>query len=162
MPLTRSIALACLACLPLSLGAQAAEPKPPRNAVVLESLSTPDDGSQITFGSATLRKGKKGRILRVDLRVEFEDVLDFTVSGSAGIYVNGLLLSLSYGAEGSGCGMASACSVEGSGWLDLDAAEEASPGVFIGQPLAIEVRGSVTSQSQGQVGVSLLAQLLRK
>jgi hypothetical protein len=162
MRLTRSIALVCLACMPISLGAQAAEPKLPRNAVVIESSSFPDNGNQITFGSTTLGKGKKGRILRVDLRVEFADIMAFTTNGSAAVYVNGMLLAVSYGAGGSGCGMASTCNVEGSGWLDLDAAEQASPGVFVGQPLEIEVRGSVNSQIQAQVDVSLLAQLLRK
>lgn len=162
MSLTRSIALACLTCVPISLGARAAEPKPPLNAVVLEVSSMPEDGTGISFASAALRKGKKGRVRRVDVRVEFADILAFTVNGFATVLVNGVPLALSYGAEGSSCGPASACSVEAYGWLDLDAAEQASPGVFVGRPLEVEVHGNVSAQEQAVVDVSLLAQLLRK
>jgi len=155
--------LACMACLALAPLAGSAQTKAPRNAVALESSSSPDNGTQISFASATLRKGKKGRVLRVDFRVRFEDVLNFTITGGASVRVNGVSIDLTYGAEGATCGPTGlSCTVDGYGWLDLDAAEETSPGVFLGQPLEIEVSGSVDAQNRAEIDVSLLAQLLRK
>lgn len=56
-------------------------------------------------------------------------------------------------------------SASGSWWLDLDAAEAAHPGVFIGQPLLIRLIGgeiSASIDSNGEWNASLGVQMLKK
>ncbi len=76
--------------------------------------------------------------------------------------VNGLDVPVVYGRYGPTCDLSLTCLVEGSGWLDLDQAEAEQPGVFIGSPLEIELRGSVTATLDAMADVSLLAQLIRR
>jgi hypothetical protein len=56
-------------------------------------------------------------------------------------------------------------STSGSWWLDLDAAEAAHPGVFIGQPLLIRLIGGEISSSidsNGEWNAALSVQMLKK
>jgi hypothetical protein len=57
-----------------------------------------------------------------------------------------------------------ACSASGSWWLDLDAAEAAHPGVFIGKPLVIELLGftNLYNGIPGPLVANMSAQLDRK
>ncbi len=157
-----AFASACLMLVPAPVAAQNADPKPPKNAVTIDTSTTTLNGTGLALGSATLRRGGKKQILRVDLRVVFRDSIDFSVSGLAEVSVNGVDLPLSY-ANGSTCGPSSPCSVDAFGWLDLDAIEDEFPGEFVGRPLAIVVSGNMNAQTgSGSIDVALLAQLIRK
>jgi hypothetical protein len=52
------------------------------------------------------------------------------------------------------------CSVTGHFWLDLDAAEAAHPGIFINQPLVVELGGFGDVTFTGMA--SLRARLVKK
>lgn len=144
-------------------GGLAAAPKLPARAVTLEErLSGPPDNASTTFATAELRKGKRSRVLRIDFQIEFLDVLAGSVSGSGGLRVNGVGVLVTYGEEGASCSSTFACRIGGSAWLDLDRAEEISPGTFIGQPLAIEARGTIDYNTIGEVTTSIFAQLVKK
>ena len=47
-------------------------------------------------------------------------------------------------------------------WLDLDAAEAANPGVFIGKPLNIELLGGAFSSPDGIYHATLSARMEKK
>ena len=56
------------------------------------------------------------------------------------------------------------CSASGTWWLDLDAAEAAHPGTFIGQPLVIELKGftSLFNGIPGPLVAAMSAELEKK
>jgi hypothetical protein len=158
--------VACLALvasiLALAPAASFAAEKPPRNAVSLHEEIDPEDGVQVILAFAQLRKASRGRILRVDFRIHFIDLLQFSVTGSAHLRVNGLVVPVTFGSQGSSCNLSLTCFVEGYGWLDLDQAEADQPGLFLGKPLEIELRGTATGQNDARAEVSLLAQLIKR
>lgn len=158
----RALVAALAASLALLPAASQAADKPPRNAIAVRADVDPPEGVQTTFLATQLRQGKRGRILRVDFRIHFEDIMQFSVDASARLVVNGLDVPVVYGRYGPTCDLSLTCLVEGSGWLDLDQAEAEQPGVFIGSPLEIELRGSVTATLDAMADVSLLAQLIRR
>ncbi len=64
-----------------------------------------------------------------------------------------------------GCGGAaeSFCSVTGTWWLDVDAAETANPGMFVGQPLSITLAyGDGTAAGPGPADVMLSVTVQKK
>ena len=93
--------------------------------------------------SATIQKGKKKRVLELDLTL-------IDTGNSAGFIgvgpvINGLPLVMEPTAthlQLADCpGSTNRCTATGLFWLDLDAAEAAHPGVFINQPLVVELWG---------------------
>ena len=59
-----------------------------------------------------------------------------------------------------GCGSIP-CTLTGTWWLDLDAAELANPGVFINQPLTVTLHGGegfAAPQTEGRVAMSVRLQ----
>jgi hypothetical protein len=57
------------------------------------------------------------------------------------------------------------CTLAGSWWLDLDVAEGANPGVFVGKPLTVELIGGANTYSppiSGIADVTLTARLVKK
>jgi hypothetical protein len=53
-----------------------------------------------------------------------------------------------------------ACFVEGTWWLDLDAAESANPGMFYNVPLNVVTTASANAETTGMA--SLTAMLVKK
>jgi hypothetical protein len=158
----RALAAALVASLALLPAAAGAADKPPRNAIAVRAQVDPPEDVQTTFLAAQLRQGKRGRILRVDFRIHFEDIMQFSVDGSARLVVNGVDVPVVYGRYGSSCDLSLDCLVEGAGWLDLEQAEAEQPGTFIGEPLEIELRGTVSATQNALAEASLFAQLVRR
>jgi hypothetical protein len=88
--------------------------------------------------------------------------MQFSVDGSARLVVNGVDVPVVYGRYGSSCDLSLDCLVEGAGWLDLEQAEAEQPGTFIGEPLEIELRGTVSATQNALAEASLFAQLVRR
>jgi hypothetical protein len=90
--------------------------------------------------TATIAKGKKKRVLAIEASLT-------TDSGAAGVleirpFVNG------FATEGQAAQVTCApsllhCTVSGTWWLDIDAAEVASPGLYVKQPLVVVLQGGV-------------------
>lgn len=99
--------------------------------------------------SATIEKGKKKTVLAIEASysdgASYPTAAGMRVLGLA-VYVNGVqaqpnpLASYVYLTD---CGYVDddpvACSVTGTFWLDIDAAELANPGAFVGEPLVVEL-----------------------
>lgn len=85
-----------------------------------------------------IEKGKKKTVLKIEATTMIEG--HAAVPGAyLAVTVNGLAASMASGQ----CDQASShfCSLTGTYWLDLDAAELIIPGAFIGQPLNITLTG---------------------
>jgi len=146
------------------LGASIATPvwadattSPGVNSVHVSSnhLSMPDPFVETVLLTGTILRGKRNRVLVVD-----------ATFGSLAPGENAHIKPLVNGVGleptddfGNGSGVAIncpstatlTCTASGSWWLDLDAAEAAQPGKFIGRPLTIELRGG-TNQFAGVPG----------
>jgi hypothetical protein len=116
---------------------------PGKSAVYRSQSGVPVTTSFTQLISATIQKGKKKRVLDVDLTL-------IDTGSSAGFIgvgpvINGLALVMEPTAthlQLADCpGTTNRCTATGQFWLDLDAAEAAHPGVFINQPLVIELWG---------------------
>ena len=100
--------------------------------------------------AGTISKGRKHSVLRLDASLR-----DFNFSGCTppwgqnllasvnGVPFNGLWIGNSTTCNGG------TCSVTITNWLDIDAAEATSPGMFVGKPLNISVVPSYTLTSCG-------------
>src|SRR5262249_15094639 len=87
--------------------------------------------------AGTIAKGKKKEVLTIDAMAQTERTASATNEIELTLTVNGFAVeparTLSDNRTCSLCGLA------GHWWLDLDAAEAAHPGMFIGQPLDIQL-----------------------
>jgi len=114
----------------------------------------PFPGAALPGMVATLKKGKPKRVVVVEAMMKTGVASPgFPVTLNMFPDVNGVLMEpdASGGVGGPGpledCGgfginpPAFSCTLTGTWWLDLDAAEAANPGVFINQPLAVTLRG---------------------
>jgi hypothetical protein len=109
-------------------------------------------GSGVNPGTmgATILKGKKKHVLVIDVKVTLADTSGAEVS----VYqptVNGLgsvqPIALS-GITTTKCGVGgSGCSVSGTYWFDIDAAEVALPGTFYNHPLNVSINIAVSNPS---------------
>lgn len=116
---------------------------PGKNAVYRSQSGVAVGTAFAQLTSATIQKGKKKRVVEVDLTL-------IDTGNSAGVIgvgplINGLALVMEPTAthlQLADCpGTTNRCTATGQFWLDLDAAEAAHPGVFINQPLVIELWG---------------------
>jgi hypothetical protein len=136
---------------------------PGKNAVYVSQSGVPVGTAFAQLISGTIQKGKKKRVVEADLTL-------IDTGNSAGVIgvgpiINGLALVMEPTAthiQLSDCPSLSLnrCSVTGHFWLDLDAAEVAHPGVFIKQPLVIELWGIGDVPFTGMA--SLRARLVKK
>ena len=87
--------------------------------------------------SGQILKGKKTTVLAIEAALFY---LSGARSYSMFPLVNGIITTnapaMSFNCTGS-----DPCAFTGTWWLDIDAAEAAHPGLFVGQPLNIELRG---------------------
>lgn len=150
------------------LGAQpahAASTSPGKNAVYASTTATLIANAPATVVTATIEKGKKKRVLAIDTAA--------TSTGNANGFlsvvpiVNGLRIAEPTNAGTAVAAVAecfSTCTSTSHFWLDLDAAEAAHPGVFIKQPLVVELEATWTSGNTPSlpVAASLGARLQKK
>jgi hypothetical protein len=96
--------------------------------------------------TATIEKGKKRTVLAIE--AGYTDGPYAPIYGvrslGLGVTVNGVAIQPNPASAQQNvidCGLTdtapAACTIVGTFWLDIDAAEAANPGVFVGQPLSI-------------------------
>ena len=120
----------------VGLAAPAAFPastSPGKNAVFVSATNIAIN-STVTLVAGMIAKGKKKHVLAVEGTVYKANNDTFALVAK----VNGVVMEP--GQVFGGC-PAAQCLVTGTWWLDLDAAEVANPGVFIGEPLNVELVG---------------------
>src|SRR5262245_34387556 len=118
-------------------------------------------GGATTLVTVTIQKGKKKHVLEVDGAVN--ETTNTATNLAIAVRVNGLYLmepTPIFQTE-EGCSNAAiGCTAHGTWWLDLDQAELANPGLFIGVPLVIELQGAATGTSPSGIG-SVRARLFK-
>lgn len=156
-----------------SAGVESSCPDPcvrlPKSALfVRETNGTLDQNNKIVSLSGTLLKGTAKTVLRLDV-----SLMVHAGAGMGGVYffpfLNGEHPSIGYGQEIDGHEIScdpskvGACSVTGSFWFDIDALEAVYPGMFVGQPLTIEVTGGTLPSGAGEgYRASFSAEVVKK
>jgi hypothetical protein len=115
-----------------------------------------------TILTATIAKGKKKKVLEVDATI-VESTNTATGLGVV-VRVNGITMEPTgaFFQTEEGCSAAiSNCTAQGMYWIDLDQAEAANPGLFIGQPLVVELQASSAGTGTISGIASLRARLVR-
>jgi hypothetical protein len=116
---------------------------------LVAGLTTPGDAQTVVNGKQSL----------VDARVS--SVQGQTILLGAVPVVNGIGMYPQAAVNVECTNTSIACSLGGTWWLDLDAAEAANPGAFINQPLVIGVV-AVQNYVVGMADVSIRAWLQKK
>jgi hypothetical protein len=141
--------------------------RPPKTAIfVRESPGLLDQFGDINPLQGTLLRGAANTVLRVDASIVVK-----SDAGVPGVYVaprvNGYL-SVPAGLGGVSVPCTTPdpvfCSATGTFWFDIDALEAAHPGMFVGQPLNIELNGGNSAAAGGglQTEATLSAQVVKK
>jgi hypothetical protein len=134
-------ALAVGGALSLAVGAlpgHAASTSPGKSSAFESSGFMFVPASPATLLTATIAKGKKKKVLAIEATLS-------TDTGASGVLEIRPLVN-DVAVEGGVVSVACQpglvhCSVSGSWWLDVDAAEAANPGVFVKQPLVVRLVG---------------------
>ena len=117
-----------------------------------ETNGTLDAAGSIAPLAGTLAKGAKKSILRVEALVNHLHGGTGT-TGVLHVAVNGVLLENGFGGGFTDGTVLSCtgqvCLTTGTFWLDLDAAETANPGMFVGQPLSIVLTYTTQAANAG-------------
>jgi hypothetical protein len=140
----------------------AAQSRPPAHAFAARAETHPTDNANVSILEAQLRKGKKGHILRLDITARFSG--GGSVGGSVNsVTVNGSPLDLPYPDAHTCSSATTLCAVNFTVWLDLDLAEAGAPGTYVGEPLALEILGSISFDSgTGTIATEALMELIKK
>jgi len=127
-------------------------------------------GGPLPVLTAVIEKGKKKHVITVDAMVRL-DLPPGPATLSLGATVNGLEMNPT-GTTGTWHSAVQECATVGMGCtvtatliMDLDAAELASPGSFINQPLTITLRAGDPAPGGGQgqpVDVSMIVRMEKK
>jgi hypothetical protein len=147
----RSLATATLLALALSVSttgvASADSVSPGKNAAFVSATGVLT--TYTTQPVATIAKGRRNTVLAIE--ASYSDGASYpTPAGmrvlGMQVYVNGVGVQPNpFGTYEflTDCGFvdtdSNACSVTGTWWLDIDAAELANPGQFVGQPLTVSL-----------------------
>jgi hypothetical protein len=158
----RPVAALLLAFLAAAPPAGAAAAKPPARASAAHAEVQPATSAIVPLLQAQLRKGKKGHILRLDVTAQFSG--GGSVGGSVtSVALNGTFLTLPYPDAHTCSSATTLCAVNFTLWLDLDEADLAAPGTFIGEPLALAVEGTISFDSgTGTIATDALMELIKK
>jgi len=160
--------LSLLATLLFVSSADAASTSPGKNSAY-ESFSgaLPSTGGATTVVTAVISKGKAKRVLEASATLSVDGV-----AGTIGINLAAALLANGVPLQGPGTysnvpnhhaqtcyedesGLdVEGCTLTITGWLDLDAAELANPGVFIGQQINVTLSGGGFNAIVGNVSGS--------
>jgi hypothetical protein len=143
IPVSIALAVGCLA-VPAAL----ADVSPGKNsafASIVEQTPLPGYGGALV--SASLQKGRSKRVLSI------HGTLSVRGAGAAVIgilpRVNGV--SAEPARITTDCASHAECSVTGSWYFDVDAAETANPEMFVGEPLLVELIGGDTTPAEAMV-----------
>jgi hypothetical protein len=165
MKSNRALAAAVLLLVPALSYAAPVTTSPGKTSVFASETAVLDGVGDMPPLSAQILKAKAHQVLRLDVTV----IVDAGAT-LAGMYtraqVNGLDMNPGQMASTGQCDTASTlrCSVTGTYWLDIDTAETALPGSFVGQPLNIVVNGGNNAASGSGLPCrsSLSAQMVKK
>ena len=118
----------------------AASTSPGKNSAFESGTISPLGSGFPTLLTATIAKGKKKKVLAIEASLASGSgalgVLELSVEVN-GVAVEGPIVNQS-------CAVSvQHCTVVGTWWLDVDAAEAASPGTFVKQPLVVTLQGGV-------------------
>ena len=133
----------------------AASTSPGKNSAFESMTGVPLVGLAPPLLTATLLKGKKKTVVKVEAMYTdgpYDPSPTTTRVLGLAVDVNGVLMEPTTGGASSvgqgavnDCGFATppptACTVTGTWWLDIDAAETAHPGMFVNQPLTVTLLG---------------------
>ena len=144
-------------CAALALGVDAlpgfaASTSPGKSSAFESGSLSPLASGFPTLATARIAKGKKKKVLSIEASL-------VTASGAVGILelrvkVNGV--AAEGGAVNQSC-IASVprCTLVGTWWLDVDAAEAANPGVFVKQELDVALEGGVQAGGDSDIGADV-------
>jgi hypothetical protein len=169
VPMNRTVMALVVAALcfagALRMAHADATTSPGKTSVYATEENVALSGTTVVAVSVILEKGKKKRVLEVEGRLDKAAsdgeplVARVTVNGVRMEPPDPFFANLSARASQS-CSPGLVCSMVGTWWLDLDAAEAANPGTFIGQPLTIELNAG--SSNPTVATASLRARLQKK
>ena len=146
MRLSHAFLVAAVVLLPVT--SHAVTTSPGKSSVFAYEAVSLDLTGDITPVLGQILKGKKNTVVKVDV------TLDVSASAGAvpGLYLDIFVNDVLAGGSTGQCDGASPyiCSTSATFWLDVDAAELAHPGVFVGQPLALKlIGGNIQSVGEG-------------
>jgi len=117
-----------------------------KNSTFFAASGEPCVAGQNIDLSGSIQKGKKKRVLTIDLTAQVDSSPASNNSLKGFLFVNGfadIVKASSFFTDNNGdCSL---CETTGHFFVDLDAAEALHPGMFIGQPLTLS--GQVQNQS---------------
>lgn len=145
MKLFATVLVSTVVALSFATSSHAASTSPGKVGVYASTANAtvPDNDTFTTLVTGTIEKGKKKRVLEV--YVSFTGT-NFPTNNALSVrpVVNGIALMeptvAGTTAPASAAYWSNGTSIGSEFWLDLDAAEAAHPGVFIKQPLVIELQ----------------------
>jgi hypothetical protein len=143
---------AALVLCPLAVHAAALTTSPGKTSVSVSDSGTLDMAGNIVPLSAQITKGAKKRILQITATLSVTDdaaLPAIFVVPTVNTYIVTSTTQFSTTCDPAG---GNSCLVTAIFWLDLDAAEAAYPGVFVGQPLNISLAGGNTTFAGGGLG----------
>jgi hypothetical protein len=166
-----SVPLCIAACLSLAPLAWAdATTSPGKNSVFVSAgnLTLPPQRVDAILAKATITKGRKDTVIAVEAMVSKVGSTGFPVSVIIFPMINGVPVEpvRGDGIAEVNCPAATSradyCSTTGTWWLDIDAAEAANPGMFIGKPLAIELEGAESTGNGDSGEIATLTARVQK
>lgn len=111
----------------------------------------------------SLQKGKKGHVLRIEATASVlshaAGIMDCNLSVNNQSIEAGALFGIDHGVTCVNGGM---CLFSASYWLDLDAAELASPGQFVNQPLDVAFVCSSYANSGQRYGATMSVDMVKR
>jgi hypothetical protein len=158
----RTLATLVFAGILLSLSAASAQPSPGKSSAFAfgDDVVLPDGPTgEATLASAVITKGKKRHALAITAAMQVNTSVGPALP-SLRVEVNGVpAVGPTVGLDCKNENLI--CPLSGSWWLDLDAAEAANPGVFVGEPLTVDLIGGANTYvppipSQADVSLSVL------
>jgi hypothetical protein len=166
-------ALAAIVGVELPLALADGSTSPGDTSVFVSKADINLDCTQAAIITATIKKGKPHHVLMVQAMMLFEGYLP-PVTGPAVISarptVNGVTIEpsghtgVTHFSMGQQCPLnVTFCTITGIFWLDLDAAEDAHKGLFLGQPLDIILSAGACNSGGGVIShATMVGQLLEK
>jgi hypothetical protein len=161
-----TVATLAFAAILLWLSPASAEPSPGKSSAFAfgDDVVLPDGPTgEATLATAVIAKGKKKHALVIEAAMQVNTSVGVALP-SLRVEVNGVA------AVGPTVGLDCKnenliCPLSGSWWLDLDTAEAANPGVFVGEPLTVELKGGANTYAPpiaSQADVSLTVLLVKR
>lgn len=155
-------ALAVALCIPAA-GAHAQTLSPGKNVAYTFLTNVPIGNAYGSIAQISLQKGKKKRVLEVDVKIIDRQLISSTLQ--AYVLVNGvqMLPGAADAPQMTHCDHNWInCTLTAHFWADLDALELANPGMFKNVPLLIDVQGSVAGPPTSNATIAVRGRMIKK